>query len=157
MKIIRFFKKIIRCIMNKYPLTACHFMVEWGGENIGFMEVSGLTIQHDIIEYREGSSPNISPTKMPGIAKYSNLVLKRGITKGDNSFYEWINTIKLNNVERRDVIIKLLDEEHNPVMVWKAVNAWPVKLEGPSLNSESSDVAIETLELAHEGLTIEND
>lgn len=143
--------------MRKYPLSTCHFQVEWGGENIGFMEVSGLTIEHDIVEYREGTSLNYSPTKMPGIPKYANIVLKRGITKGDNSFFEWIKTVRLNEVERRDIVIKLLDEEHNPVMVWKVINAWPVKLQGPELKSDASEVAIEILELAHEGLTIEND
>lgn len=143
--------------MKKYPLLTCHFQVEWGGENIGFMEVSGLSIEHDVVEYRDGIDPNYSAKKMPGQAKYANIVLKRGITKGDNAFFEWINTIVLNQPERRDLVISLLDEEHNPVMVWKVKGAWPVKLEGPELKSDASQVAIESLELAHEGLTIDND
>lgn len=137
-----------------YPLPRFHFIVDWGGANIGFTEVSGLDINIDVIEYRSGSSPVQSVTKMPGLIKYSNITLKRGIVKGDADFYKWINTIQQSTVERRDVVISLLNENHEPVMVWKARNAFPVKYSGPDLNAESSDVAIETLELAHEGLSL---
>ena len=140
--------------MNKYSISTCHFQAEWGGTRIGFSEISGLSIEHDVIEYRDGSSSEYTRIKMPGLSKSSNIVLKRGIIKGDNEFYQWINTINLNQVERRDLTISLLNEEHIPVMVWKVKNAWPVKLEGPVLRSGVSEVAMETLELAHEGITI---
>ena len=130
-------------------------MVEWGGTNIGFMEVSGLDIEQDVIEYRDGASPVYSARKMAGIKKFSNITLKRGITKGDNEFYEWMSKVQPNDIERRDLVISLLDHEHNPVVSWKVEGAWPVRLEGPVLNASESEVAIETLELAHEGLTIE--
>ena len=94
---------------------------------------------------------------MPGIPKYSNITMKRGILPSDNEFFEWLNTTKLNKVERRDVVIKLLNEEHEPVMVWKARNAFPVKVEGPGLKATGNEVAIETVEIAHEGLIIENE
>lgn len=141
--------------MNNYPLLTCHFIVEWGDTQLSFSEVSGLIIEHDIVEYREASSPEYSSMKMPGLKKSNNIVLKRGIIKGDNSFYEWIKTISLNKVDRRNLTISLLDEEHNPVMTWRVKDAWPVKLEGPILNSGVSEAAIETLELAHEGISIE--
>ena len=157
MRIIRFFKNLIRKIMRNYPLTIYHFQVEWGGTRLGFTEVSGLSIEHDVIEYREGASPTMSSTKMPGMAKYQNIVLKRGIMQGDNEFFNWINTIKNNQVERRDITISLLNEEHNPVMVWKVRSAWPVKLDYSDLKSDASEVAIEILELAHEGLTVETE
>lgn len=141
--------------MSKYPLVTCHFLVEWGGTRVSFSEVSGLAIEHGVVEYRDGSSPEFAVVKMPGMEKYNNIVLKRGIIKGDNEFYQWVNTIRLNQVERRDVVISLLDESHSPVMRWKVKSAWPVKLEGPALKSDGNEVAIETLELAHEGIVIE--
>ena len=137
-----------------YPLPKYHFIVQWGGNQIGFTEVTGLDINIEVIEYRSGSSPVQSVTKMPGLIKYSNITLKRGIVKGDTDFFKWINTIQQSTVERRDVVISLLNENHEPVMTWKARNAFPVKYSGPDLNAESSDVAIETLELAHEGLSL---
>lgn len=141
-----------------YPLPVFHFQVEWGSDSpIGFSEVSGLTLEVQAIEYRDGASPQYSVVKMPGIPKYSNITLKRGVTKANNEFFNWLNTTKLNTVERRDLIISLLNEEHEPVMSWKVVNAFPVKVEGPGLKSTGNEVSIETLELAHEGLTIENE
>ena len=139
-----------------YPLPVFHFMVEWGGSKIGFSEVSGLSIEVQPIEYRDGASPQYSVTKMPGIPKYSNITLKRGVVAADNEFYLWLNTTKLNTVERRDLIISLLNENHEPTMSWKVINAFPVKVEGPGLKSTGNEVAIETLELAHEGLSVEN-
>lgn len=141
--------------MNNYPLLTNHFQVNWGGTRTSFSEVSGLSIDHDVVEYRDGSSKDYSVTKMPGIAKYGNITLKRGIVKGDNEFYDWIKTIKPNQVERRDITISLLDEEHNPVVTWQVKKAWPVKLESPFLKADASEVAIESLELAHEGITIQ--
>jgi phage tail-like protein len=142
--------------MPDYPIPVFHFQVEWGGTRLGFSEVSGLTIEVEAIEYREGSSPDYSTVKMPGVKTYGNITLKRGIIPNDNGFYEWLNTIRLNQVERRDLVISLLDENHEPVMVWKAVNAFPVKIAGPVLKATGNEVAIESLEVAHEGLIIEN-
>jgi len=142
--------------MNKYPLLTCHFQVDWGGSRIAFSEVTGLTIEYEVVEYRDGSSPEARFIKMPGLLKNNNITLKRGIVKGDNEFYQWINTVSLNQVERRNLTVSLLDENHAPIMVWKVKNAWPVKLESPLLNAQAGDVAIESLELAHEGIVIEN-
>jgi phage tail-like protein len=141
--------------MATYPIPVFHFQVEWGGSRIGFTEVSGLTIEVQPIEYREGVSPEYHTTKMPGIPKYSNITLKRGIYSGDNEFFQWLNTVKLNTIERRDLTISLLNEEHAPVAVWKIRNAWPCKVEGPTMNSTGNEVAMESVELAHEGLTVE--
>ncbi|MFA5326298.1 MAG: phage tail protein [Prolixibacteraceae bacterium] len=142
--------------MANYPLPKFHFLVQWGGERIGFTEVTGLDIQIEAIEYREGSSPEYSKIKMPGMPKYSNITLKRGSMNGDSDFYKWINTTALNTVERRDIIISLLNETHSPVISWKAKNAFAVKVQASDLKSDGNEVAIETLELAHEGLNILN-
>lgn len=138
-----------------YPVTAFHFQVEWGGTRIGFTEVSGLTVELQTIDYREGNSPEYHVTKMPGIPQFSSITLKRGMFRSDNEFFQWLNTVKLNDIERRDLTISLLNEEHEPITVWKVKDAFPSKVEGPSLNSTGNEVAVETIELAHEGLSIE--
>lgn len=141
--------------MANYPLPKFHFQVQWGGERLGFTEVTGLDIQIEAIEYREGSSPVYSKIKMPGLHKFSNLTLKRGTIKSDSDFYKWINTTSLTKVQRRDIIISLLDESHAPVMTWKAINAFAIKVQASDLKSDGNEVAIETIELAHEGLNIQ--
>lgn len=142
--------------MATYPLPKFHFQVQWGGERIGFTEVTGLDMQVEAIEYREGSSPKYSKIKQPGMHKFSNITLKRGTMSGDSDFYKWINEISLTNVTRRDIIISLLNETHAPVMTWKVENSFPVKVQASDLKSDGNEVAIETLELAHEGLNILN-
>lgn len=143
--------------MAEYPLPKFHFQVEWGGSKIGFTEVTGLDITTDVIEYRDGASPEYSKIKMPGQRKFSNITLKRGTFATDNQFYQWFNTVSLNTIERRDLIISLLNESHQPVVVWKVKNAWPAKITSTDLKADGSEVAIETLEIAHEGLTIQNE
>ncbi len=142
---------------QQYPLPAFHFTVQWGGTRIGFSEVSGLTQENQVIEYRDGSFPEYSSIKMPGLRKFSNVTLKRGIVKADNDFFKWLSTIKLNQVERRDVVVSLLNENHEPVMTWKVHNAFPVKVEGPGLKASGNEVAIESIEIAHEGLELQNE
>ena len=143
--------------MATYPLPAFHFQVEWGGEKISFSEVSGLTTEVQPIEYRVGDSPEFSVVKMAGMPKVSNLTFKKGIVPADNKLYEWLaEGVSLRNVMRKDIIITLLNENHEPVMVWKALNCFPVKVEGPGLKATGNEVAIESIEVAHEKLTIEN-
>jgi phage tail-like protein len=137
-----------------YPLPKFHFLVEWGGDRVGFTEVTGLDIQIEAIEYREGNSKEYSKIKMPGMQKYSNITLKRGSVSGDKQFYAWLNTVKLNQITRRDLSISLLNENHEPVFTWKVKQAWPVKVQASDLKSDGNEVAIETIELAHEGLNI---
>lgn len=142
---------------NEYPLSKFHFQVEWAGTQIGFTEVSGLDVETEPIEYRHGASPEYHKTKMPGMQKYSDITLKRGTFAGDNEYFDWWNTVALNTIERRDLTISLLNEEHAPVVVWKVKNAWPKKVQPTDLKSDGNEVAIESIELAHEGLTIQNE
>lgn len=142
--------------MADYPLPKFHFKVEWGGERLGFSEVSGLTVETKMIEYRTGEMPEYTKLKMPGMQEYGNITLKRGVYEGDNQFFEWWNTVRLNKINRRDVTISMLNENHQPLMVWKVKNAWPVKLQSTDLKADGNETAIDTLEIAHEGLTIEN-
>ena len=141
--------------MATYPIPKFHFSVEWApGTRIGFTEVTGLTMESDVIEYREGSSPEFHKIKQPGLKKLSPLTLKRGVFQGDIEFNDWMDTISMNTVERRDVTIKLLNENHEPIITWQVLNAWPTKVQSSDLKADGNEVAIETMELAHEGIKI---
>jgi phage tail-like protein len=85
------------------------------------------------------------------------VTLKRGVFASDNEYFNWWNTVKLNKIERRDLTVSLLNEEHEPVMVWSIKQAWPTKVQSTDLKADGNEVAIETVELAHEGLTIKNE
>ncbi|NIJ54705.1 phage tail protein [Dyadobacter arcticus] len=144
-----------------YPLPVFRFKVEEVNASdptlgVAFSEVSGLTQEIQVIEYRDGLTPQQSSMKMPGLQKANNITLKRGIIKGDNAFYNWLNTVKLNTIGRKDLIISLLDETDNPTMVWNVKQAFPVKVEGPGLKATGNEIAVESIEIAHEGLTITN-
>lgn len=138
-----------------YPMPGYHFQVEWGGTRLGFVSVSGLDQEIDVIEYREGNMPSPNKLLIPGIAKPSKLVMRRGIVAGDGDFQAWFRTVRMGTADRRDLTVTLLDEDHEPVAVWKVRNAWPCRLEGPSLNALNSEIAIETMEVAHEGIDVE--
>lgn len=143
--------------MTQYPLPKFHFQVDWGGTKIGFTSVTGLKVNTGVIEYRDGASPEYHKIKMPGMQVHDNLSFERGTFQGDNEFYDWWNTVNLNTIERRDITISLLNENHDPVVVWKVKNAFPVSVESTDLNAEGEEVAIEKMEIAHEGLVIQND
>jgi phage tail-like protein len=141
---------------NVWPLPKFHFQVKWDSAVMSFEEVSGLDVEAQPIEYRHGDSPVFSALKMPGLKKYGNVTMKKGVFKADNKFWEWFNQIKMNTVKRVPVTISLLDEEGKPTMVWTLANAWPTKVSGTDLKSEGNEVAVETIEIAPEGLTISN-
>ncbi len=143
---------------KNYPLPKFHFQVEWGGTRIGFTEITGLSFETEVIEYREGSSPVYNKRKQPGLTKYSNVILKRGVFLGDFEFFSlWKKTMMFQEGKekfRRDINIKLLDEEHKPVITWSLSRAWPTKVEYGDLNADSNEILIESMELVHEGLSI---
>lgn len=142
-----------------WPLPKFRFAVDLGGnlKNIAFQEVSGLDAETQIIEYRHGNDPKFSTVKMPGIAKYGNVTLKRGVFVNDNAFWNWHSKITMNTIKRRTVTIRLLDEAGKTTMSWTLTNAWPTKITSTDLKSDGNEVAIDTIELAHEKLTISND
>src|SRR3954466_10489450 len=115
-----------------YPLTTLHISVSWGDNEgtINFSEVSGLTMEAEVVEYRGGWDPQFSTHKQAGLRKYSNVTMKRGIDPQDsgNGLFEWFNTVPVGAVERRDVTVSLLNEEGNPAVTWIINSAWPVKL-----------------------------
>jgi phage tail-like protein len=140
------------------PYGQFNFQVEIDGVGkFGFSEVSGLTTDTNIIEYREGNEVadgESTTRKLPGLIKYNNIVLKRGFTK-DQSAYNWRLKVIQGKTSRASGSITLLDEARSPVLRWTFRQGWPSKWEGPALNGKTSEVAIESMEIAHEGLTME--
>ena len=135
------------------PYSALNFRLEIQGITAGaFSECSGLSSEVDVIEYRSGSDPG-SARKLPGIRKFANIVLKRGITK-NRELWDWYKTVLDGNVQRKAGSIVLLDDAGQEVLRWNFKQGWPRKYEGPTLNAASSEVAIETIEITHEGLEL---
>lgn len=138
-----------------WPLPVFYFKVVIEDvATLSFREVAGLDVENNPIVYRGGDNPNYSKISMPGMNRYSKIILKKGSCKSDDNIWNWINEIKLNNIKRRAVTISLLDEEGAPTMVWKVNNAWISKIAG--VDFDGNELAIEVLELSHEGITIEN-
>jgi phage tail-like protein len=139
-----------------WPLPKFYFSVDIGEfTDLAFQEVSGLDIEADVIEYRHGNSPIHSVIKMPGLKKYADITLKKGVFTKDNRFYDWLSQISLNTYKRLTVIIRLLNEDTQPMMTWTLTNAWPKQVTSTDMNSQSSEAAIESIVFVHEGLTIE--
>jgi phage tail-like protein len=139
--------------MPSYPLPVFRFKVTWNNEDIGFSDVSGLSQELQSIEYRDGLMAGTTlPLRRPGLRKAGNITLKRGIVEDNNDLYNWFNNNGAPNVERRDVVISLLNDEGDTVMYWEISQAWPVKCEGPGFKATGNEIAIESLELVHEGI-----
>jgi phage tail-like protein len=139
--------------MNR-ELCNNHFRVEWGGRRIGFMAVTGLSLAVDVVPYREGSSPDGAPRLLPGHPSFSPVVLTRSIEPGDNEFFEWMNTVRFQQADRRDVSISLLNADHEPVVTWRLRNAFPSQLAYGPLDALGDAVATESLTLVHDGLSV---
>jgi phage tail-like protein len=142
-------------VAQEYPIPRFHFQVDWGGAKISFTEVTGLVMEREKIEYRHSDSKDFNKIAMPGMVKNNNITCKRGKFEGDfdyNTFFEEVSDDRAN--KRRDVTIRLLNEKHNPVAAWTAARCFAVKVTAPDLKSDASEVAVESLEIAHEGLKL---
>lgn len=136
---------------NPDPYRGYRFRVELDGvERAGFQECSGLDFSQDPIEYREGPDP-LYPRKLPGLTKYSNITLKWGITK-DEELWDWREQALKGAIQRKNGSIILVDDEGNDKTRWNFEAAWPAKWTGPTFNATANEVAVETLEIAHEVL-----
>ena len=138
--------------MAGYPHGKFNYKVEIDGlEAGGFSGVTGFDASIDVIEYREGDMTQ-TPLKIPGLKKYGNITLKQGLVDS-MVLYEWMTAGLEGDVERKTLTITLLDIAGSPAASWQIINAWPVKYTAPDFNATSSEVAIESLEIAHEGMT----
>ena len=137
------------------PYRGFNFIIEIDNIARGaFAEAGGLTADGDAVDYREGSDLQSNVRKLPGLRKYTNITLKRGYTQ-DKTLWQWYMNIVNGQSDRRNVTLVLMNERREPVLRWHAENAWINKIEGPALKASSNDVAMESVELVHEGLTIE--
>lgn len=138
------------------PYRSFNFRVEIDGLTVGsFSEASGLSSDGDAVEYREGTDKALTVRKLIGLRKYSNVTLKRGYTQ-NAELWNWYRNIQNGVPDRRNGSIILMDEERKDVMRWSIENAWPNKIEGPAFKASSSETAIESVELVHEGLSLES-
>lgn len=135
------------------PYAAFNYLIEIGGITAGgFSEVSGIDAEVEPVEYRNGDEDFVK-RKLPGLKKFTNIVLKRGIV-GNLDLFNWLNAAAKGAIDRREGAVILRDEQRNEVMRWKFVRGWPAKYMGPSLKGDSSAVAIESIEICHEGLEV---
>lgn len=147
-------------IKSDYPLPSYNYKVDIGKDTIAFSEVSGLNIAYEKTVYKESSteSGKASPRvfRMPAQATDTTLTLKKGLVpaKSAPALYDWINSISLNQVQKKDIVISLCDETGKPVVSWTVVNAFPTKLDAPSFSATSNDAAIESMELLADGASI---
>lgn len=136
------------------PYSGYNFWVEWDGiVHAGFQECSGLTATRTTGTYREGTDKTLGQRQIPGLNSYGNISLKRGITD-NQELWKWHKTLQNGTAERRNVSIILADDQGQEKMRWNLENCWPTTWNAPSFNATSDDVAIETLELVHEGITV---
>ena len=135
-----------------YPHGRFRYKVEIDGLDAGgFSEVTGFDASIDVMEYREGDMVQ-TPMKIPGLKKYGNITLRQGLVDS-TVLYDWITEGINAAVSRKTITITLLDEEEAPAASWQVINAWPTRYTAPDFNASSSEVAIETLEVAHEGMS----
>ena len=148
-------------IKKSYPLPVYNYKVEVGGVAIAFTEVSGLTIEFDTTTYQESQTASgISGSRrllMPAQPKPVNITLKKGVVLATSvaTLYKWISKITINQVEKKDVYVRLCDEKGSAVISWKVINAFPTKLDAPTFDAKSNDAAIESLTLMADGVVIE--
>jgi phage tail-like protein len=133
------------------PYKGFNFRVEIDGVSLAaFSEVGGLESETAVIEYRAGGE-SITVRKLPGLTRYANIVLRRGITQ-DAELWSWRKNVIEGRADRRNGAIVLLDDEGNEVVRWNFFQGWICKWDGPALKATGNDVAIETIAIAHEGL-----
>jgi phage tail-like protein len=139
---------------RKDPFQGYRFRLQIEGiQRAGFRECTGLDSTQDPVEYREGHEKETTVRKLAGLVKFSNIVLKWGVTD-EKELWDWRKEIMKGNIKdkRKGVTITLMDDAGEDKAEWSITNAWPSKWTGPSFNATSNDVAIQTLELAHEGV-----
>jgi len=141
-------------IQSRFPLPAYNYKVRIDGESHSFAQVSGLSLRYETITYRTGMSWFEGEFQMPGKKQPINLTLERGVVKARSLLFDWIDSIQLNTVSRKEVIIDLCDDEGNPLVSWTVENAFPTQLDAPSFDASTNEVAIESLQLIANGLKI---
>lgn len=148
-------------IKTAYPLPVYNYRVEIAGIAVGFSEVSGLSIKRDVTTYKESpigsGSPGPITMHMPAQETAPNITLKKGLVKANSvpTLFAWINATQINQIDKKDIYVRLCDEEGKAVVSWKVLNAFPTSLTAPSFTATSNDAAIESLELRADRILME--
>jgi phage tail-like protein len=146
-------------IRTTYPLPVYNYRVEIDGTPVAFSEVSGLSVAYDTNTYVESSLDGKGARwlYMPGQSRAANITLKKGVVTGLSVgiLFGWINSIQLNRVQKKDIFVRLCDENGTAVVSWLVKNAFPIKLDAPTFTASSNDVAIESMDLMADGVIVE--
>lgn len=148
-------------IKTAYPIPSYNYRVEIAGAAVGFSEVTGLSIKHETTTYKESpvaaGAPGPVVMHMPAQRSAVTLTLKKGVVRKNSVavLYNWISAIQINQVDKKDIYVRLCDEKGDAVISWKVLNAFPTKLDAPSFTANSNDVAIEAMELMADSILIE--
>ncbi len=148
-------------IKAAYPLPVYNYKVEIDGISVAFSEVSGLSITYETTTYKESPTESGAPGPrvmyMPAQRSAPSISLKKGLVRGKSIalLYKWISDTQLNQVQKKDIMVRLCDEDGEAVISWRVVNAFPTKLDAPSFDANSNDVAVESMELMADAVTIE--
>jgi phage tail-like protein len=147
-------------INSSYPLPVYNYKVEIAGATVAFSEVSGLSISYETTTYKEspkaGGPPGPRVMHMPAQGTPAQVTLKKGVVRTDSvaTFFSWINTIQMNQIDKKDIFVRLCDEKGDAIISWSVTNAFPTKLDAPTFDANSNEVAIETMELMGDGIVI---
>ena len=147
-----------RDIKAAYPLPSYNYRVTIGSEVLSFAEVSGLSLQYEPVTYKHGLSFALGHKIIPGMRQPVQLTLKRGVVQSRDFLRNWIDSVyndAFASGTKRDIVIDLCDEAGAPVVRWTVHSAMPTRLDAPSLDANSNDVAIETMELAAQNLQVD--
>ena len=148
-------------IKTSYPLPVYNYRVEIGSDAVSFSEVSGLSISYETTTYKESpvesGAPGPRVMHMPAQGTPANVTLKKGLVSGTSvpALYAWIASTQTNQIEKKDIFIRLCDEEGAPLVTWSVLDAFPTKLDAPTFGADSNDVAVESMELMASSISIE--
>ena len=148
-------------IATAYPLPVYNYRVEIGGDSIAFSEVSGLSIGYETTTYKESpvasGAPGPRTMHMPAQPTPTTVSLKKGVVRGASvqALYDWIATTQINQIEKKDIFVRLCNEAGDPIISWKVLNAFPTKLDAPTFDASSNDAAVESMELMADGVMME--
>lgn len=146
-------------IRTTYPLPVYNYKIEIDGKTVAFSEVSGLSVGYETSTYVESPTSGVGPHRMymPGQRKPVTITMKKGVAVGVSvpTLFAWINSIELNRVDKKDIYVRLCDENGAAVISWKVINAFPTKLDAPSFTASSNDIAVESMELMADGVVVE--
>lgn len=146
-------------IRTTYPLPVYNYKVEIDGKAVAFSEVSGLSIAYETSTYVESPTSGVGPRRMymPGQPRSTTITMKKGMVASVSVplLFGWISSIQLNRVDKKDIYVRLCDENGAVVVSWKVINAFPTKLDAPTFTASSNEVAIESMELMADGVVVE--